>query len=207
MNINKFLVKAKEAGIDVSEIKISKTTSSSISIFRGEIDSNEFSSTSSLTARGIYKGKLGAVSSENLNDSSIDSLIKDIKTNATLIEKEEEPIIYQGSKDYKKKNTFNKQLSELTTSSVLPLLYEIERKTKEKDSRVSDVQVSFQIQEEEFVFANSYGLNLKTHSNYFVLVGEVYMKEGEITKDNYTIKFGNKFEINVDEFVDELVTE
>ena len=78
MNINKFLVKAKEAGIDVSEIKISKTTSSSISIFRGEIDSNEFSSTSSLTARGIYKGKLGAVSSENLNDSSIDSLIKDI---------------------------------------------------------------------------------------------------------------------------------
>ena len=106
MNINKFLVKAKEADIDVAEIKISKTTSSSISIFRGEIDSNEFSSTSSLTARGIYKGKLGAVSSENLNDSSIDSLIKDIKTNATLIEKEEEPIIYQGSKDYKKKNTF-----------------------------------------------------------------------------------------------------
>lgn len=207
MNINKFLVKAKEADIDVAEIKISKTTSSSVSIFRGEIDSNEFSSTSSLTARGIYKGKLGAVSSENLNDSSIDSLIKDIKTNATLIEKEEEPIIYQGSKDYKKKNTFNKQLSKLTTSSVLPLLYEIERKTKEKDSRVSDVQVSFQIQEEEFVFANSYGLNLKTHSNYFVLVGEVYMKEGEITKDNYTIKFGNKFEINVDEFVDELVKE
>ena len=33
------------------------------------------------------------------------------------------------------------------------------------------------------------------------------MKEGEITKDNYTIKFGNKFEINVDEFVDELVKE
>ena len=108
MNINKFLIKAKEADIDVAEIKISKTTSSSISIFRGEIDSNEFSSTSSLTARGIYKGKLGAVSSENLNDSSIDSLIKDIKTNATLIEKEEEPIIYQGSKNYKKKNTFNK---------------------------------------------------------------------------------------------------
>ena len=78
MNINKFLVKAKEAGIDVSEIKISRITSSSVSIFRGEIDSNEFSSTSSLTARGIYKGKLGAVSSENLNDSSIDSLIKDI---------------------------------------------------------------------------------------------------------------------------------
>ena len=40
MNINKFLVKAKEADIDVSEIKISKTTSSSISIFRGEIDLN-----------------------------------------------------------------------------------------------------------------------------------------------------------------------
>ena len=58
MNINKFLVKAKEANIDVAEIKISKTTSSSVSIFRGEIDSNEFSSTSSLTARGIYKGKL-----------------------------------------------------------------------------------------------------------------------------------------------------
>ncbi len=207
MNINKFLSKAKEANLEVAEIKISKSTSSSISIFRGQIESNEFSSTSSLVARGIYNGKLGAVISENLDDSSIDSIISDIKTNATLIEKEEEPIIFKGSEKYKKKNMFNKELDKITTKDALPILYEIERKTKEKDPRVTDVEASFSMEESEFTHVNSYGLNLKNHSNYCVIYASVYMKDGDVVKDNMNIVFGNEFKIDIDTFVEKLIEE
>lgn len=64
MNTNKFFLKAKEKGIEVSELKMRKTSSTTISVFRGEIDENEVSTESSIVARGIYNGKISSVSTE-----------------------------------------------------------------------------------------------------------------------------------------------
>ena len=61
MNINKFFTKCKESGVEPSELSLSQSTSFSYQIFRGEINSYSLSTSGSISARGIYNGKVGAV--------------------------------------------------------------------------------------------------------------------------------------------------
>lgn len=205
MNTNKFIQKAKEIGLEASEIKISKNTNQSITIFRGKIDQNEMSSVSKVLAKGIYANHLGAVVSENLDNSTIDFLLNQIKINASLSEKEEEPILFEGSSKYSKKNMFSKELEELDTSKVIETMLEIEKKAKELDPRVTDVEVSYSKDSSSLEFANSHGLSLKNKNNNFGLYASCFLKEGDVVKDNGEIIFGDKFEINVDEFTKTLV--
>ncbi len=206
MNTNKFFTKAKEKGIEVTELKITKSTSTSISIFRGKIDDNSISSQSKILARGIYNGKMGVVSTEKTSDDSIDYLLDSIISGATLIEKEEEPNLFKGSEKYHKKNIYSKELENWSTSDVLKIMFELESKLKEKDSRVSDVEISFAKEEEEKQMLNSYGLKLKNKTNFFYIYASVYMKEGDVVKDEGKIVFGtNPSDVKVDEIVDELI--
>lgn len=206
MNTNKFFLKAKEKGIEVSELKMRKTSSTTISVFRGEIDENEVSTESSIVARGIYNGKISSVSTEKTSDESIDYLLDNIISNAKLIEKKEEPNIFKGSEKYHKKNVYSKALEDWSTEDVIKTLFEIETKLKAVDSRVSDVQVAFSKTEEEKQLLNSYGLKLKNKSNFFYIYTSVYMQVGGVTKDEGKIVFGTDPKIiNVDEIVKELV--
>lgn len=206
MNTNKFFLKAKEKGIEVSELKMRKSTSTSISVFRGEIDENEVATESSITARGIYNGKISAVSTEKTSDESIDYLLDNIILNTQLIEKKEVPNIFKGSEKYHKKNIYSKALEEWSTEDVLKTLFEIESKLKAADPRVSDVQVAFAKTEEEKQLLNSYGLKLKNKSNYFYIYVSVYMQVDGVTKDEGKMVFGTEPKIvNVDEIVKELI--
>ena len=193
MNINKFFQKAKEAGIEVSELNISTNTSNSIDVFRGVIENNTTSKLSAISARGIYNGKMGICITEKDNKDTIDDLINGIKSTATYIEREEEPIIFEGSPKYTKKNVYNKELAKVTPQQKIDLLFNIEKYIKEADSRVTDVQVSYKDQDSKHVLTNSYGLKLVNNTNYYGIVIEVVVRQGEETKVGFDVLLGNDF--------------
>ena len=197
MNLNKFFAQAKAEGIEVSEISFSKTASKSFSLFHKELDNYSISNQSTLKARGIYKDKLGTVRTEDVTDASIPYLISTIKSTASVIEKVEEPIIFKGSKKYHKKNMFNKELSEVSVDKKLEILHRLEDLAYAYDKRITEVEVSYSENESESLLANSYGLKLKSHNNYFYYYLSIVAKDGDEIKSDGDIFLDsdfNKFE-------------
>lgn len=193
MNLNKFFKKAKEEGIEVSEVSFSKTASKSFSLFHKELDNYSISNQSTLKARGIYKDKLGVVRTEDVTDASIPYLISTIKSTASIIEKNEEPIIFKGSKKYHKKNMFNKELNEISVDKKLEILHQLEDLAYAYDKRITEVEVSYSENESELMLANSYGLKLKSHNNYFYYYLSVVAKDGEEVKSDGDIFLDSDF--------------
>jgi len=206
MNINKFFTKAKESGIDVAQISISKSSSSSISIFKGAIESNSVSSVSSLLAKGIYNNKIGSCISEKITDDNIHSIIENIINSAKYSEKEEDPIIFKGSEKYTKKNVYSKELEKVNINDVVSTLLEIEKKLYAKDSLVTDVEIQFELEESSKILANSYGLSLKNKSNYYAFYASIVMKKDNQIKNDYKLIIDTDIsKLNDDSFIDELI--
>ena len=196
INYNQFFKLAKDKGIEESELKYTSNSSFECSIFSHEIDSYSASSTSSLTARGIYNNVMGFSSTNDINKDSFDYLINSIIESSKYIEKNDDTIIFKGSKKYKKVHTFNKDLENISKDEKIKKLFDIENKLYEFDSRIQNVIVGYSENSKESQIANSYGLKLKSKTNYYQIYAQVTAKdndqvisEGDIFIDNDFSKF------------------
>lgn len=206
MNTNKFFELCKEHQIDVAEVTSNKSKSFRFSIFKHELESYNISTSGSTTARGIYNGKLGACSTEKDDSTTPLYLIENIKNAAKYIEKEEEPIIFKGSEKYHKKNVYSKALEEWANEDKISKCFELEKLCYEKDSRIDTVSVSFAESSSELSMSNTYGLNLKSKKNYYYVMVELVVKEGEEVKSYYDYILSQKPEdFKVEEFATKLV--
>lgn len=194
MNSKKFFEETKKSGIDVSELSRSKTTTLSFSLFHKEIDSYSISDQTRVSARGVYKGKLGSVSTENISNDAIPYLIQSIKNSAQYIEKSEEPIIFKGSERYHKKKTYNENLPLVPVENKIKKLHDLEDAAYNIDKCVTEVQVSYSEEDSESELANSYGLKLKNKGNFFYYYVSVVAKDGEEIKSDDEIFFDNDFQ-------------
>jgi len=196
MNIyDLFLKKAKEAGIDPCEIGFSMSSSNSISLYHGEVEGVETNKTCHTSIRGIYNGKMGFILINKITKGNIDQIIEDIKNNAKVIEKDEKPIIFKGSKKYRKINTYNPKLKDIPFEDKKKLLFELEKAAYEKDKRITDVEsVSFAEGEGYLLIYNSYGLKLKQKGNDFTYSISIVAEENGDKKTNYDFYIGNNFD-------------
>lgn len=206
MNSKKFILEAEKAGLEASEIVVTKSSSLSFELFHGELNSYTVSTSSKILARGIYNGKLGSTSTEKDDATTYHFLINEIKEHATYSEKEEAPIIFKGSKKYHKKNVFSQELEEWKTEDKIALLHKIEDKLKGMDPRITEVEVAYKDVVSDESFYNSYGLALKNKSNYFYIYASVVVKDGDDVKSNGDIFLSSKpSEFNLDEFTQKVV--
>lgn len=182
MNTNKFFKLCKEKGIDVAELTTSKSKSFEFSIFKNEIENYKISTSGKTIARGIYNNKLGFCSTEKDDKTTPAYLIKNIISSASYIEKDEEPIIFSGSEKYHKKNVYNKELENWSNEDKIKRCFELEKLCYEKDSRITNVIVSYGESVSDVNFANTYGLNLKMKKNHYVVFVEIVIQDGEEVK-------------------------
>ena len=193
MNLKKYFELAKDAG----------NYSLGFSLFHSEIDSYSLSDSISLGARGIFNGKMGYAYSEKIDKTTPEFIIKNIVENAKNITNDNKVEIFKGSDKYKKFNCYNKELDNIPVSTKLNTLYEIEKKLKESDNRISEIGgVGYEESRNETIIANSYGLKLSEKSNMYVIYAEAVAKDGEDTKTGYKTFFDNDFsKFKVDDFV------
>ncbi len=209
MKYDKFFELAKAAGIEDCELSISTSYSLSISLFHGEIDSYSTSKSMAFLARGIYKGKMGSVVSDVYNKDSAEFFVKQIVNNAKVIENDDPVFIFKGSEKYRKINTFNKELSKISVEDKLNKLYELEKKVKEGDSRIIEIEsTGYEESESTLTVLNSHGLKLNQKNNNFVYYGGAVAKEGEQVKTGFDLFFDNDFShFNADELAKSIVKE
>ena len=207
MKFDKFFALAKEAGIEECELSFTNSTSLEISLFHGEIDSYSSNSSSSYLARGIYKGKMGSISSDVYTKDSAEKFVKAIIANASVIENDDPVFIFKGSEKYRKINTFNRELSNISAEIKLNKLYELEKKIKEADPRIIEVEtVGYEEASSTSTILNSHGLKLVQRNNSFVYYGGAVAKEGEQVKTGFDLYFNNDFsKFNVDDLAKSIV--
>ena len=209
MKYDRFFELAKEAGIEEAELSVSTSYSLSFSLFHGEIDSYTSSNSSSFLARGIYKGKMASVSSDVYNTKVAEFFVKKIVENASVIENDDPVFIFKGSEKYRRINTFNKQLSNISVDRKIEVAKEIESRIKTGDKRIVEVEtVAYDEASTSMTIMNSHGLKLVQKNNYFLYYGGAVAKENGQTKTGGDIYFENDFDKFVpSELADSIVKE
>ena len=209
MKYDKFFALAKERGIEECELSFTNTTSFDVSLFHGEIDNYSSNSSSSYMARGIYKGKMGAIVSDVYDKNSAELFVEKIIENASVIENDDPVFIFKGSEKYRKISTFNKELGEIDAEKKIANLYDLEKKIREFDPRIIEVQtVGYEESSSTSTILNSHGLKLVQKNNIFAYYGGAVAKEGEQVKTGFDLFFSNDFsKFNVDELAKSIVKE
>lgn len=209
MKYDIYFEKAREEGIDELELSVSREYSLSFSWFRGELESYTTSNTSDLSARGTYLGRAGYVNSEKIDRGTVDYVIEKIKENATVNRSADEIIIFKGSERYAKKRVFNPKLARISIEEKIALLKEMEMRIKKADERITDVELGYSESENEYTLMNSYGLNLKSKTNYCSIYAQVVAvgSDGE-TKTGFKVFIDNDLDrFHIDSFVEKVVDE
>ncbi len=203
MNTKKFFELAKEKGLESAQLQISKSKSTSVSLFHHEIDNYSINDSQSIMACGVYHGKFGSCRTEEFNKDTFSFLVNGIIDSAAINEKEEKAELFKGSKKYHKKNVYSKELAEVKIEDKIALIKDIENRLFSFDKRINDVsEVVYNESESSSEFYNSYGLKLKQKSNYYFLYAGVVAKVGEEVKTGFDLSFGNDLStFNKEEFV------
>ena len=194
MKYDKFFALAKEAGIEEAELYIGESYSLSFSLFHSEVDNYSSNKSMTILARGIINGKFGTANCDSWSNAHAKYLVDEIVANAKVIENEDPAFIFEGSPKYKKVNTFNKELGNISMDEKMKKLFELEKAIKEGDPRVIEVGgVEYSESAESVTIMNSKGLKLAQKSNYFVYIGQAVAKEGSQVKSGYELFLENDF--------------
>ena len=204
LNEKKFFELAKENGFESADLSSVESSSLSVSIFHGEIDSFTNNNSYELVARGIYKGKMGSISVDNVNKDSPEFLINEIKRTASIIENNDPVFIFKGCEKYHKKILPNKVDFSENIREKVGILFEIEKKLLAYDKRINEViSVGFEASSSAYKKTNSYGLKLSQKTNNYSYYAQISAKDGEEIRTGFHVFASfDENEFNIDEFVE-----
>lgn len=192
MKYDKFFELAKQAGLQDAELYVGETYSLSFSLFHSEVDNYSSNKSMVILARGILNGKFGTATCDSWSAQKAKYLVDEIVANAKVIENDDPAFIFEGSKKYKKVNTFNKELEKISVDEKMKKLFDFENLIKNGDTRIIEVAaVGYEEEASSTTIMNSKGLKLTQKSNYFVYYGEAVARENEQTKSGFDLYLGN----------------
>ena len=192
MKYDKFFELAKQAGLQDAELYVGETYSLSFSLFHSEVDNYSSNKSMVILARGILNGKFGTATCDSWSAQKAKYLVDEIVANAKVIENDDPAFIFEGSKKYKKVNTFNRELEKISVDEKMKKLFDLENLIKNGDPRIIEVAaVGYEEEASSTTIMNSKGLKLTQKSNYFVYYGEAVARENEQTKSGFDLYLGN----------------
>ena len=203
LNEKRFFELAREADFESCDLSSSESSSLSVSLFHGEIDSFTNNNSYGLVARGIYKGKMGSILVDNVNKESPEFLVKEIKRAASIVENEDPVFIFKGSEKYHKKNVGNKGDFSENIQEKVGILKKIEEKLLAYDKRINEViTVGFDASSHTYKKTNSFGLKLSQKMSTYAYYAQVSAKQGDEIRTGFNVFASfDKNEFDIDEFV------
>ena len=207
--IDKIFIEGKNNGLKDMEVYYSTGSSLSLKVFQKELDGYSLSESEGLSLRGVYKGKMGYPYTEKVDETSIDQLVRDVAENATIIDSDDEEIIFEGSKDYKKVDSFNPDLSNVSEEEKIQFVKSLEEEAFKLDERIASVEVcAYGDGYGETIMSNTKGLYLQDKNNIAYTYIVVVAKEGEDIKTGMSYRTANDFsKFNAEEIAKEAVNE
>ncbi|MTI65861.1 MAG: TldD/PmbA family protein [Firmicutes bacterium] len=201
--------RGKESGIKDMEVYIQGNKTIDLAVFEGEIDKYSIAKEQGLSFRGIYNGKMGYSYTEKIDETSVDMLINEAIDNAKVIDSDDEEHIFEGSKDYKKIDSYNEELEKTSMEKKIEVTKVLEKEALRLDERVEKVDHCIYGEESfESVLINSKGLDLKNKSNIAYAYISVMVKDKDDIKTASSYKITKDFtDFNAKELAKEAVDE
>lgn len=193
--IDKVFDEAKNKNIDEFEIYFISNKNTSVKVFSGEIENFSDSQNQGISFRGKFNEKMGYSYTEKFEEEDINFLIKEAQENASVIESEDEQIIYKPNENekYIPVDIYNSSLENITVSQIKDFLISLEKEVKSLDKRIKNINSCvFGMGNSERIIKNSKGINLKEKENI------AYTYISVVAEENNIIKTGSDFKISRD---------
>lgn len=178
--------KAQEAGFSEYEAYYVDRENLSISIYKGEVEKYNLSTSYGLSFRGKLNGKIGYSYTEILDEYAMEMLIKKAYESAKVIENDDMQFIYEGDKEYKDISTYSSGLENIPADKLISIAMDMEKECKaysEKVDGFSGCAVSYSYG--NYGIVNSKGLNLNNKSNILSAYVVPIVKDGTKMYDGF----------------------
>ena len=193
--INLIFEKAKQKNIEEFEIYFLSGASTSLKIYDGKIDNFSNNQNQGISFRGKFNGKMGYSYTESFTEEDALFLINEAKENASVIESDDEQIIYDGKGTYVPVNTYNSSIENIEIPQIENFLINMEKEAKSFDSRIKKVSTCmFGMGKSERIIKNSKGVNLKDKGNIIYTYISVNAEENGVIKTGSDFKVGRNFD-------------
>lgn len=187
---------AKEAGIGECEIYYAMNDELNVEVLNGQIKEYSAANSAGLCFRGVYNGKMGYASSEEMDEDAIDMLVRGVMENAVLIETDDDETIYGGGGEYAKPDKYSPETANMPPNEKIALALSMERTALSQDPRVKRVEgCSYGSMVAEKQIVNSRGLDVSFRSSILGAgVAPIVEEDGNV---NYGFK--SKFSFRKDD--------
>ena len=195
--IETLLNESQPYGYDAAEIMVTSQKDFEASVYEGEIDEYSISESSGLSFRGIKEGKIGYAYTENINNTSIELLLKEAMDNLNAMDSKDQEFIFANKEklSYQAVEQFNATYEKVSNEEKIKLLKKMEKEAYAYDHRVSTVKhCIFGDGEQMLKIKNTFGLDLEEKSNGFYLYFSVGVKSKEEIQSGYSIYFQNDYQ-------------
>jgi len=175
---------ALRMGFSDAEVRIGGGERFSVNVQKGDVEQLTTTSTRSLSFRGTYNGKIGTSWTEWFDIEAMPILLEEAKQNASIIEEEEQPTIFDGFAD--EKYVFfpprGLQFQDVPIQDRIDAALAMEKAALGGDKIKAADWVGVSVGKNETLMMNTYGLELESkggHAGGYVSARAV---DGECTK-------------------------
>lgn len=207
--IERLFAQARDAGFSDCEAYYASGDQFEANVHQGSVIDYNVSTSIGLGFRGLLNGKMGYASTQALDDQAIELLVTGAKTNAALIEDEDQLILYPGDDEYPKMALYHSKLHALSASERLDMALALEKKALSLDPRVTESQqcgVVYVSGSRRIV--NTRGLNVEFHDNGIGLYVDAIARDGDKVNTGFSLRFAReKDALHIDELAQKAVEE
>ena len=164
--VDQLFEKGKAQGFESMEVYYQKDKNFETMVFKGEVDKYSISESAGLSFRGIYKNQMGYAYTEILEASAIDMLIQEAKSNAQVLEIQEETFIGHPHEAYEPLDAYNEAIIKVSKKDKIDYLKAVESEAVTLDEHVKAIGYNVYAEvESELAIKNTNGLDLSQKSN------------------------------------------
>lgn len=188
---------AEKQGITQYELYYKATESTSVTIFKDEINEFTASLDGGVCFRCIVNGKMGYASTEALTNEQAAAIVSRAADNARTLESEDPAFLGEGGQSYERleRTQYPLPSAEMLISTALCA----QAKLYASDERVVDGSGTQGIAEKETVsIYNTNGLDLRYENNIAGLVVNPVVSDGNEKAEDYDIKLGSLDKLDID---------
>ncbi len=190
---NALVAAAERAGLAQYEIYYQVEESVSAETLKDEISSFSSSVGGGICFRCIVNGKMGYASGELLTEDAMEELVTRAISNASCIDSDDEPFIYEGSPVYAKLDTGDVKLADAAT--VRDNALRLQRDTYAQSDKVSDGTQSVAMSTVcEVRLYNSNGLSLSNRVGGSGAYANAVVRDGEEAQESFEFAAGEDYE-------------
>ncbi len=211
INFKPYFEKANSLKLTPFEISYSSSRTTTVSTFNGKVEAQEIGNNSSLTAKGLFAGKLGIYSLDSISKNSVDELVDGVFEASKYGKEEVKEHFYKnnGAKYKKVKINYN-DFEEATLISLRKIALELDALVSKKDKRITKIETAINMEESFFQKENDLGLKYSNKSHGFSgSISIVAEQDGE-PRSSYIVfksfKSLDELKANALKKIDELVS-